>query len=101
MSDSAAKDKVLAPRQSSPSSIADLFNPSWEQASGVTITQLWSGQEAVSSRHAEARVCWSDEALHVRFVGQQNEPLVVNQTPVTERKTLGLWDRDVCEIFIA
>jgi alpha-galactosidase len=78
-----------------------LLSVNWDKASAVTITHLWSGQEAAPTRHAEARVCWSDEALHVRFIGQQNEPLVVSQTPVTDRKTLGLWDRDVCEIFVA
>jgi hypothetical protein len=46
-------------------------------------------------------LCWSDEALHVRFVGEQHEPLVVADSPITDRKTLGLWDRDVCEIFVA
>ena len=29
------------------------------------------------------------------------EPLVISANPQTETKTLGLWDRDVCEIFIA
>jgi len=47
------------------------------------------------------RICWSDEALHVRFVCNQHEPLVVSAEPKTDRKTLGLWDRDVCEIFVA
>jgi hypothetical protein len=37
----------------------------------------------------------------VRFVGNQHEPLVVSAAPQTDRKTLGLWDRDVCEIYIA
>jgi hypothetical protein len=34
-------------------------------------------------------------------VGNQHEPLVVSPQPKTDRKTLGLWDRDVCEIYIA
>jgi hypothetical protein len=55
----------------------------------------------MSSRHAEARICWSDEALHVRFVGKQQEPLMVADHPNTDKKTIGLWDRDVCEIFLA
>ncbi len=44
---------------------------------------------------------WSPEALSVRFVCQQHEPLVVSPQPQTASKTMGLWDRDVCEIFIA
>jgi len=37
----------------------------------------------------------------VRFVCSQHEPLVVATNPVTHQKTLLLWERDVCEIFIA
>ena len=73
----------------------------WQRCEPVTIAHLWSGAPAPVERHAEARICWSDEALHVRFVGNQHEPLIVSAEPQTERKTLGLWDRDVCEIFIA
>ena len=37
----------------------------------------------------------------MRFVCNQHEPLVISAEPKTDRKTLGLWDRDVCEIFVA
>ena len=73
----------------------------WNNCEPVKIEHFWSGDPAPASRHAEARVCWSDEALHVRFVGEQHEPLIVADNPITDRKTLGLWDRDVCEIFLA
>jgi len=39
--------------------------------------------------------------LHVRYVCPQAEPLIVSDEYQTEKKTIGLWDRDVCEIFIA
>ena len=86
---------------STPINTDDFDNEVWEQCQPVTIAHLWSGAPAPVERHAEARVCWSDEALHVRFVGNQHEPLVVSAEPRTDRKTLGLWDRDVCEIFLA
>lgn len=73
----------------------------WQHCRPITINHYWSGQPAVSSRHAEARICWSNEALHVRFVCVQGEPLIVSDNPITDKKTLGLWDRDVCEIFLA
>ncbi len=76
-------------------------HPVWEHCEPVRIEHFWSGEPAPASRHAEARVCWSDEALHVRFVCEQHEPLIIAENPVTDRKTLGLWDRDVCEIFVA
>ena len=80
---------------------SDFENEIWQECQPVRITHLWSGAPAAASRHAEARICWSEAALHVRFVGVQREPLVVSADPVTDRKTLGLWDRDVCEIFLA
>jgi hypothetical protein len=80
---------------------ADFENPVWQECEPVPIEHSWSGEQAMSSRHAEARICWSDEALHVRFVGKQQEPLMVADHPDTDKKTIGLWDRDVCEIFLA
>lgn len=79
----------------------DFDSELWQQCEPVTIAHLWSGAPAPVERQAEARICWSDEALHVRFVCHQYEPLIVAAEPQTNRKTLGLWDRDVCEIFIA
>jgi len=92
---------IVAPYVDRPIAESDFANAIWERCQPVAITQLWSGQPAASTRHAEARICWSNEALHVRFVGVQKEPLVVNANPVTDKKTLGVWDRDVCEIFLA
>jgi len=84
-----------------PGDFAAFDHPVWDACEPVRIEHYWSGDVAPASRHAEARVCWSDEALHVRFVCEQHEPLIVAENPVTDRKTLGLWDRDVCEIFVA
>jgi hypothetical protein len=78
-----------------------LHHAEWNRARPIRITRYWSGVEAPASRHAEARIVWSDEALGVRFVCRQREPLVATPDPQTKKKTLGLWDRDVCEIFIA
>src|SRR5688572_15377075 len=73
----------------------------WARCQPVTIEHYWSGEPAPASRHAEVRICWSDQALYVRYVCEQHEPLVVSENPRTDVKTLGLWDRDVCEIFLA
>lgn len=75
--------------------------PIWQQCQPIAIQHYWSGESAPPARHAEARICWSSEALHVRFVCAQHEPLVISENPQTDKKTLGLWDRDVCEIFLA
>lgn len=92
---------IIARYISGPIAAGDFDHAVWENCQPVMIEHYWSGEPAPASRHAEARVCWSDEALHVRFVGAQQEPLVVSAEPRTDRKTLGLWDRDVCEIFVA
>lgn len=92
---------VIARHIHQPINADDFDNQIWEQCEAVQIEHYWSGEPAMASRHAEARLCWSDEALHVRFVAKQHEPLIVADRPDTDKKTLGLWDRDVCEIFLA
>jgi hypothetical protein len=92
---------IEAGRVSADLAAADLEHPDWEKASAVTIKQYWSGELAPEWRHAEARFVWSEAALGVRFICRQREPLVVSATPQTEAKTTGLWERDVCEIFLA
>jgi hypothetical protein len=92
---------VIAPRLIAPLSIGDLDNPDWQGAPSINITRYWSGATAPIERHTEVRICWDEEALSVRFVCSQHEPLIISSNPVTDKKTLGLWDRDVCEIFVA
>ena len=79
----------------------DLGTSEWRRAKAVKIDHYWSGAPAPTSRHAEARLLWSKKALHIRFVCSQGEPLVISDKPQTQIKTMKLWDRDVCEIFIA
>jgi len=81
--------------------VTDLQNASWNDAQPVQIDRYWSGDLAPVGRQAEARILWSRKALHIRFVCRQTEPLVIGTRPQTSQKTMGLWDRDVCEIFIA
>ena len=96
-----SSEVVHAPYAGAAISVDDFESEVWEQCQPVTIAHLWSGEPAPVERQAEARVCWSEAALHVRFIGNQHEPLIVSAEPKTDRKTLGLWDRDVCEIFVA
>jgi hypothetical protein len=82
-------------------SIARLDDPAWNGASQTLISRYWSGMAAETGREFSARLLWSDAALYVRFIASRNEPLVLSEKPDVTTKTLGLWDRDVCEIFIA
>lgn len=92
---------VRAPYTDVDLAVGEFDHPEWLRARPVQITRRWSGEAARVSQHAEARLIWTTEALWVRFGGCQTEPLIVSAGPLTQTKTIGLWDRDVCEIFIA
>ena len=94
-------ETIEARRASAELQVANFAHGDWERARPVRIARYWSGAEAPTRRQAEARLLWTDEALYARFLCRQEEPLVVCAAPQVERKTIGLWERDVCEIFIA
>jgi hypothetical protein len=96
-----ADNLIAAHHTSANLAAADLSHDEWRKAHAVQLTRYWSGEVAPPSRQAEARIIWTDNALCVRFVCHQDEPLITSGTPQLEHKTLGLWDRDVCEIFVA
>jgi alpha-galactosidase len=81
--------------------VEDFDHEAWSRARPAHIARYWSGESAPPEKHAEARAVWDDKALVVRFVCRQAEPLVVAAAPNLREKCIGLWDRDVCEIFIA
>lgn len=81
--------------------VTELHNHIWSRANAVAIDLYWSGRIAPAERCFEARLIWSKTSLYVRFDAVQNEPLIVSAQPNLETKTVGLWERDVCEIFIA
>jgi alpha-galactosidase len=102
MSKKSTSEKVVeARRVREDIAASELNHPAWETAEVVKITRYWSGEEAPRERHAVACLIWSAAALCVRFICRQAEPLVVSAEPQVSRKTIGLWDRDVCELFIA
>ena len=81
--------------------VSALDDPAWRKAAEVPVAAYWSGAPAPARRSFKVRLLWSATALYVRFEAQQGEPLVVSNAPDLTKKTLHLWDRDVCEIFIA
>lgn len=82
-------------------SASQLDHQVWGNAQPVNIARFWSGEEAPAGRHAEVRILWSEQALCVHYACNQTEPLNVSSNPQTDMKTIGLWDFDVCEIFLA
>lgn len=79
----------------------DVDDAAWARAAVAPLERYWSGASAPPKRRAEARLLWTPAALVVRFACAQGEPLVVNEKPGLSNKTMQLWDRDVCEIFVA
>lgn len=79
----------------------ELDNPNWRTANETKIDKYWSGENAPVERHAKARILWTKSALYVRFEAVQKESLIISDKPNLKTKTRGLWDRDVCEIFVA
>src|SRR3977135_1212172 len=96
-----ANNIIEAPHSSRGLAANQFDDAEWTRAHPLRITHYWSGAPAPEGRHAEARLIWTTAALIVRYVCNQTEPLVVSKAPQTAKKTLGLWDRDVCEIFLA
>ena len=94
-------DKIRIKYTEGDFSISELKNKSWEKAEENSIEKYWSGEVAPVGRHSKAKLLWSNSALYVRFEANQKEPLVVSEKPNLKSKTRGLWDRDVCEIFLA
>jgi hypothetical protein len=82
-------------------SVSELDSNYWEKSQTVAIEKYWSGENAPLGRHAKAKFLWSETALYVRFEANQIEPLIISGEPNLKTKTRGLWDRDVCEIFVA
>ena len=96
-----SNDLVEAIHVANDIAVDDFEHPTWNQCKPVPLAYYWSGTRAPEHRHADARLLWSNVALHAGFVCPQAEPLVISSTPQTEVKTLGLCDRDVCEVFLA
>lgn len=82
-------------------SIDDINNENWFITSEILIDRYWSGEKASTERLLKAKLLWSETALYIYFDANQAEPLVVSDSPDLTSKTEGLWERDVCEIFIA
>ena len=81
--------------------VSALDHPAWQAAAGIRVGRYWSGEEAPVSRHFVTNLLWSTSSLYIRFEAEQHEPLVVSDEPEIISKTLSLWERDVCEVFIA
>jgi alpha-galactosidase len=81
--------------------VDELTQAAWEKSHRLIIDTYWDGRPAPEGRRTGVRLLWSETAFYIRFDAEQNEPLVLNANPQTSAKTFELWERDVCELFIA
>jgi alpha-galactosidase len=81
--------------------VGDLDAAAWDMADIIETTAYWSGVQAPATRSFTTRLVWSRAFLYVRFDARQHERTVVSDKPDLTKKTKGLWERDVCEIFVA
>ncbi|REJ75290.1 MAG: hypothetical protein DWQ47_07330 [Acidobacteria bacterium] len=92
---------AFAAKTRSDFSVCDLDHRLWLKSEPSVVDSYWSGEKAPESRSFESRFVWSEEFLYVRFDCEQHEPLVIQDAPDVTRKTYRLWEKDVCEVFIA
>lgn len=72
----------------------------WRTGETCSIEGSWRAEKYIG-RELSVSTLWSKEAFYIYFSAEQTEPLVVSERPVLTKKAAGLWERDVCEIFIA
>ncbi|MGD9562910.1 MAG: carbohydrate-binding family 9-like protein [Pyrinomonadaceae bacterium] len=81
--------------------VSDVSNAVWKNGESIFVDRYWSGAEAPAGRCFSAILLWSDTSLYILFTANQEVPLIASDRPDLTKKSIGLWDRDVCEIFVA
>jgi len=94
-------DRAIAVRAAgvAPPLAADFTHPAWHAATPLAIDGLWSGAAAPAELATTARLLWTAGDLWVGFACAFTE-LDVDEAPDPAVERVGLWDRDVCEIFV-
>jgi alpha-galactosidase len=71
----------------------------WETAPPVCFSTDWQGKNADEQRETQVRVLWTAEFLFLRFDARYKSMSVFADAEPSGRRD-GLWDRDVCEVFL-
>lgn len=71
----------------------------WQCAPPVRFDADWQGKNPDPLRETQVRLLWSPENLYVRFDARYRTITVFNDSKPNGRRD-GLWDRDVCELFV-
>ncbi len=95
------KESLVAQKLSSDIAADILIGRDDLSSHSAVIDNFWSDTSAPSELRFLAEIFWSEESFYARFETPQTEHFVVSSMPNLQAKTIGLWERDVCEIFIA
>jgi alpha-galactosidase len=71
----------------------------WETAPPVCFSADWQGKNEDRQRETQVRLLWNDEFLFLRFDARYRGITVFADAESSGRRD-GLWDRDVCEVFL-
>jgi alpha-galactosidase len=71
----------------------------WETAPPVCFSADWQGKNTDRQRETQVRLLWNPEFLFVRFDARYRSISVFADAEPSGRRD-GLWDRDVCEVFL-
>jgi hypothetical protein len=81
--------------------ILSVTSPIWDSIPETSVENDWMGIRSLPERFFLFQVCWNERFFFIRFTASRNEDCLIGANPCGDSKTLGLWNRDVCEIFIA
>jgi alpha-galactosidase len=71
----------------------------WEQATPISFSADWQGENADPTLETEVRVLWSPATLYLRFLCRYRDLFVFQDSDPNGRRD-HLWDRDVAEAFL-
>jgi hypothetical protein len=78
---------------------ADFTAPAWQDATVVSLERLWNGAPAPLGLSTTTRLLWTATDLWVGFTcGYTELDIDAGADPRVKRR--GLWERDVCEMFV-
>src|SRR3981081_1114133 len=71
----------------------------WETAPPVSFCADWQGKNADRQRETQVRLLWNADSLFLRFDARYRSINIFADAEPSGRRD-GLWDRDVCEVFL-
>jgi len=71
----------------------------WETAPPVRFNADWQGKNSDAQRETQVRLLWNEGFLFLRFDARYRNITVFADGEASGRRN-GLWDRDVCEVFL-